>query len=241
MIPKRPSEFDCQNCPARHFSVFQTLESNLVDRIDQARTSNLYKKGQIIFYEGNPAFGMFCISTGKVKLYKTTPEGKRLIVRISGPGDQLGYLAMFGDQPYSATAEVIEDATICFVDRSTLFPLISQSNQLSLNYVKTLAKELFLVQTRATDIAHRSVRERMANLLILLERKYGRKTKDGIILDLRLSREDIAELAGTSKETAIRVLSEFRQKKLIRDHGPNVVLLSSKKLAEIAGVLEYGV
>jgi len=226
---------DCLICPSRDLSVFQTLEPELLDRVNQTRTSNLYKKGQIIFYEGNPAFGMFCIRTGKVKLYKSTSEGKRLIVRLSGPGDQLGYLAMFGNQPYSATAEVIEDAIICFIDRSILFPLLSKSNVLTLNYVKTVAKELFLIQSRATDIALGSVRERMASLLLLLKEKYGKKTRDRILLDIPLSRTDLAEMAGTTKETAIRVLSDFRHEKLVDDQGENIVLLQPLRLAAIAG------
>jgi len=229
---------DCLICPARSLSVFQTLEADLIKRINQTRTSNLYRKGQIIFYENNPAFGMFCIETGKVKLYKTTSEGKRLIVRISGPGDQLGYLAMFGNQPYSATAEVIEDALICFIDRSTLFPLISESNTLTLNYVKTLARELFLVQARATDIAHGSAREKMADVLLLLTKRYGKKTRDGILLNLPLSRTDLAEIAGVTKETAIRILSDFRRKKLIKDQGENIILLSPSQLVKIAGIVE---
>jgi len=234
----KQTQVDCLICPARILSVFQTLEPELIERISQTRTTNLYKKGQIIFYEGNPAFGMFCIETGKVKLYTTTPEGKRLIVRISGPGDQLGYLSMFGNQSYSATAEVIEDAMICFIDRSTLFPLISKSNTLSLNYIKTLANELFHVQARATDIAHSSVRERIAGLLIFLKEKYGKNTRDGILLNLPLSRSDLAELAGTTKETAIRTLSDFRREKLIKDQGENIVLLSPSRLASIAGFVE---
>ena len=218
--------------------MFYTLEAELINRINQTRTSNLYKKGQIIFYEDNPAFGMFCIETGKVKLYKTTSDGKRLIVRISGPGDQLGYLAMFGNQPYSATAEVIENALVCFIDRSTLFPLILESNTLSLNYVKTLARELFLVQARATEIAYSSVREKMADVLLLLTKRYGKKTREGILLDLPLSRTDLAEIAGTTKETAIRILSDFRRKKLIKDQGENIILLSPSQLANVAGIVE---
>lgn len=234
---KKP-ETDCLLCPARHISVIQTLEPELVDRLNLTRTVNLYEKGQIIFYEGNPAFGMFCIQSGKVKLYKTSSEGHRLIVRISGQGDQLGYLAMFGNQPYSATAEVIEDAMICFIDRSTLFPLISESKDLGMNYVKTLARELFIVQARATEIAHGSARQRMAGLLLLLKERYGRKMREGIVLELAVSRSDLAEMIGTTKETAIRVISRFRKERLIKDSEKKIVLLSPGRLAEVAGFVE---
>ena len=229
---------ECRICPDRHRSAFRSLEPELVELIDDSKRSNLYRKGQVIFYEGNPAYGLFCINSGKVKLYKTTPDGKRLILRIANPGDQLGYLALFTEQPYSATGETLEDSVICFVDRRTLYPLMSKYKDVTWAIIHGLAEELSLTRDRAMDIAHRSVRERMAGLLLLLKARYGQENDEGTLLNISLSRQDLAELIGTTKETAVRVLSDFRQEHLIKDRNRRLLLLSPKKLAEAAGFLD---
>lgn len=209
-----------------------------MDLVNDSRRTKLYRKGQIVFYEGDPAFGLYCINSGKVKVYKTTAEGKRLILRIANPGDQLGYLALFSDQPYSATGEAIEDSIICFVDRRCIYPLISKNRDSGLTIIQNLAKELIVAQERATDIAHRSVRERMAGLLLLLKERYGQEDEEGILLDVTLSRGELAELIGTANETAVRVLSDFRQENLIKDKNRMILLLSPLKLSKVAGFLD---
>ena len=231
-------QLNCLICPVRHLSAFQSLEPEIVALVNAQKRSTFYRKGQVVFYEGNPSYGLFCINSGKVKLYKTTPAGKRLTLRIANPGEQLGYLSLLAGQPYSATGEVLEDANICFIDRRTIYPLLSEKKDASWAILQILAKELILAQDRATDIAHRPVRERMAGLLLLLKQKYGQEDAEGIRLEISLPREDLADLIGTTTETAVRVLSDFRQEHLIKDKNHHIVLLTPKKLAEAAGFLD---
>lgn len=231
-------QLNCLICPVRHLNAFQSFEPKVVELISDEKRSTLYSKGQVVFYEGNPSYGLYCINSGKVKLYKTTQGGKRLTLRIANPGDQLGYLSLLSDQPYSATAEVLEDAVICFIDRRTIYPHLSKKKDASWAILRMLAKELILAQDRATDIAHRPVRERMAGLLLLLKEKYGQEDAEGVRLEISLSREDLADLIGTTTETAVRVLSDFRQEHLIKDKNRHILLLAPKKLAKAAGFLD---
>ena len=116
--------------------------------------------------------------------------------------------------------------------------LIEKNPHATRSLIHGLAQRLSITTDRATDIAYRSVRERVAGMLLQLEAKYGRPEGDAVRLDIALSREDLAELIGATKETLVRVLSDFRQEQLITDKGSNLVLLSPKKLAKIAGYLD---
>ena len=229
---------DCTICPVRHLSTFKSLEPELVDLVNDQKRSNLYRKGQIVFYEGNPSYGLFCLNSGRVKLFKMTTEGKRLTLRIAEPGDQLGHLSLLSGQPYSASAEALEDSVICFIDRKIIFPILSEQKDVSWAILQNLAKEMIVAQNRAIDIAHRSVRERMAGLLLLLNEKYGHEHEEGILLDLKLSRSDLADLIGISEETSVRVLTDFREELLIRDQNRQILLLAQEKLSDIAGFLD---
>lgn len=225
---------ECTTCLSRVLGVFCSLEKETLGEFSQHKTSNEYKKGQVIFYEGNSAFGLYCIFSGRVKLYKTGIDGRQQIVRIGGPGDLLGYRSLFSDEPYHATAEVLEDASICCIDKNAFFPVLAKNPKLSLNIIKKLAKELRAAEDLATSIAQKSVRERMAELLLMLKETYGKKGKKGIRIDLHLSREEMAEMIGVTQETAIRLLSDFKKEQLIEVKERDITILNPEALLETA-------
>lgn len=231
---QKVAKLDCKTCSSRILGVLCDLDSAGVNECNQHKTTNTYKKGQVIFYQGNQAYGLYCIFAGRIKLYKIGVDGKQQIVRIAGPGDLLGYRSLFADEPYHATAEALEDATICCVDKNAFFPMLSKNPQLSLNIIKKLARELRAAEDMATSIAHRSVRERMAELLLMLKETYGKPGKKGIRIDLQLSREELAEMIGITQETAIRLLSEFKLDGLIEVKERDITILNPKALLETA-------
>jgi CRP-like cAMP-binding protein len=212
------------------------LEQSALEECNLHKTTNVYQKGQVIFYEGNQAYGLYCIFSGRVKLYKTAADGKQQIVRITGPGDLLGYRALFSEEPYSANAEALEESTICCIDKNAFSQILPKNPELALNIIKKLAKELQLAEDRAMSIAHKSVRERMAELLLMLKETYGRPDKKGIRIDLQLSREEMGEMIGITQETAIRVLSEFKQGKMIDVKEREITILDLKSLLETARI-----
>jgi CRP-like cAMP-binding protein len=230
------AKLDCATCGSRVLGVLCNLDKEGLEECNEHKTTNQYKKGQVIFYEGNQSYGLYCIFAGRVKLYKTGVDGRQQIVRIAGPGDLLGYRSLFADEPYAATAEVIEDATICCVDRNAFFPLLSKNPQLSLNIIRKLARELREAEDLATSMAHRSVRERMAELLLMLKETYGKPAKAGVRIDLHLSREEMAEMIGVTQETAIRLLSEFKKDGLIDVKERDITVLDPKGLVETANI-----
>ena len=237
-MAQKSSSFHCESCPSRLLGVYCVLDEPALQEIDEHKTTNQYKKGQIIFYEGNQAFGLYCINAGRVKVYKTGIEGRQQIVRIAGPGDLLGYRALFSDEPYHATAEALEDAAICCVDKKVFFSVLSKKPELALDLIKKLARELRQAEDLATSIAQKSVRERMAELLLMLKEAYGKETKQGFLIDLHLSREEMAEMIGITQETAIRLLSEFRKDKFIEVKERDITILNLPALLKTAN-LDY--
>lgn len=230
----KTAKLECQTCSSHFLGVLCELEDHALAECNQHKTTNTYKKGQVIFYEGNQAYGLYCIFDGRIKLYKTGVDGRQQIVRIAGPGGLLGYRSLFSEEPYHATAEVIKDATICCVDKHAFFPLLIKNPNLALNIIKKLSRELRCAEDLVTSIAQRSVRERMAELLMILKETYGKTVKTGFKIDLELSREELADMIGITQETAIRLLSEFKNDQLISVQGREIIILNAKALLEIA-------
>lgn len=225
---------DCQTCTSRLLGVMCDLKGEGIQECDQHKTTNHYKKGQVIFYEGNQAYGLYCVFSGRVKIYKTGVDGRQQIVRIAGPGDLLGYRSLFADEPYHATAEALEEATICCIDKNAFFPVLARNPNLALNIIKKLSHELRAAEDLATSIAHRSVRERMAELLLMLKETYGKPGKKGILIGLHLSREELAEMIGITQETAIRLLSEFKSDGMIEVKERDITILNHQALLDTA-------
>ena len=227
---------ECETCGSRLLGVLCELQGHELDEFNEHKTTNTYRKGQVIFYEGNPAYGVHCIFSGHVKLYKSGIDGRQQIIRISGPGDIVGYRSLFADEPYHATAEALEDATICCIDKNAFFPVLSKNPNLSLNIIKKLARELRQAEDLATSIAQRSVRERMAELLLMLKQTYGKQTQRGAVIELQLSREEMAEMIGITQETAIRLLSEFKKDGLIDVKEREITVLNYRSLLQAANL-----
>lgn len=236
MTTVRSPKLSCEECPSRLLGVLCAIEDPALEDLNRRKTTNMYKKGQVIFYEGNDAYGIYCIYAGRVKLFKSAISGRQQIVRVAGPGDLIGYRAIFAEEPYAATAEALEDATICCIDKNAFFSVMSDNPKLALTVIRKLAKELRIAEDMATSIAQKSVRERMAELILMLKETYGRPSKKGVTIDLHLSREEMAEMIGITQETAIRLLSEFKQDGLIEVKEREITVLNPKALVEVANL-----
>lgn len=228
------SQHSCHHCDSRSLGVFCSLNNPALEEFDNHKTENKYKKGQIIFYEGNHAFGLFCILSGRIKLYKSGYDGRPQIVRLAGPGDLLGYRSLFADEPYHATAEALEDTLLCCIDKAAFYNVLKKNPELGFNILQKLSRELRVAEDLATSIAQKSVRERMAELLLMLQESYGSQQKLGVRINLQLSREEMAEMIGTTQETVIRLLSDFKREKLILLKDRDLTVLNPKALIEIA-------
>ncbi len=224
---------DCAHCENKDKSIFCELEEKSLQSISDQKIMNTYKKGQVLFHEGNPAFGVYCISTGKVKLTKMSEAGKEIIISISGPGDIVGSQHIVKSGLNDVTATAIEETKICFIDREFMSKTIKEQPSCAMELVSHLTNDALKMHDRMAHFSHKNVRERVAYLLIDLAKSYGSETGHGIRLGIQLSREDMAGMLGIASETLIRELSVLKDEGVIEQDGKTIVLLKKNELESL--------
>jgi CRP-like cAMP-binding protein len=227
----------CADCKSRLNNVFCTLTDDQLANLSVEKSCNIYKKGQLVFFEGNRPTGLYCVNKGKVKVYQIGNEGKEQIIRLAKDGDILGYRSLISGEHYTASASIIEDATICYIPKKTFFDLLQTNSDLSTRMMKLLSNDLKSAEKRITGLAQKPVRERMAETILMLKEFYGLDSEKHTIR-ANLSREDIANIVGTATETAIRILSEFRSEKMINLLGKRIQIVNNDALMKAANVFD---
>lgn len=218
-------------------TLFSNLERHLAKELHEKKHSRFYKRKQALYYEGNPLTGIYFIQSGRAKSYKIGPEGKQYILRIANAQDILGLESIFKADPYFySTAEMLEEGWVHLIEKRVFMDLINKDPRIATSMMTALASQVMTSDEERLDLAQRAVRERMAKLLITLSNHYGTPTKMGVSLHLKLSREEIAEMIGTAAESAIRLLSEFKEEKMIALEGKDIIILDEKRLMSTANL-----
>jgi CRP-like cAMP-binding protein len=223
---------ECQTCSCKKDGIFAHCALEELEVITSNKSCTTYKRGQAIFQEGNKPFGIFCLTEGKVKITKIGSEGKEQIVRFAKPGDTLGYRALMSDTRYSASAIALEECKACFISSHDFNELISKNYLVAKDMMRMLSNALADAENSLAHLATKPVRERIAEALILLMRMYGKPNEKQF--SISLSREDLASMVGTAKETAIRFLSELKDEEIISTHGSNITILNPDELVKIS-------
>ncbi|MBI4930353.1 MAG: Crp/Fnr family transcriptional regulator [Bacteroidetes bacterium] len=227
----------CEKCRNFSNSVFCSLNKTEQEQISGHKTFHLYKKGQVIFYEGNQPQGLYCIYSGKVKIHKLGDNGKDQIVRLAKTGNVVGYRALLSIDNYYATATALENTLVCFFPKATYLNLLMNNPEFSMKTIKMLSGNLRIAEQMITNMAQKQVRERMAGALLYLKDFFGLE-EDGATINTVLTRQDIGNIAGTTTETSIRILSDFNKNKIIRIVGKKIKILNKKELLHIANISE---
>lgn len=233
MVRKKAETPECKTCPAYKNSIFCHLGEEEVNALTVEKGYSFYKKGQNVFLQGNYPHGVFCIQSGKVKLYNLGEEGKEQILRFYGPGNIIGYRAIVSGENYFSNATAIEDSKICFISKSTFLKYLSDNPTFAMFVLNQLALDLKMAEQNIVSMAHKHVRERMAEALIRLCDFYG-MDEDNITVNATLSRQELGSIAGTSAESAIRIIHEFQEMKIIRLNGKKIIILDFDKLERLA-------
>lgn len=227
---------DCAHCKSKNISLFHFCHSHELESISENKTCALYKKGQLLFHEGANAYGLYCLNEGKVKLFKTTIDSKEQIIRIVTPGDFIGYGALLSSTAYQVTAEVLEDAVVCFIPKEEITRLFTENKQFSEGMFKLLTKTMDDTVEKMADIAYKPVRGRIAEALLLLRQTYKNdQNPEGVI---HITREDLASYVGTVKETAIRVLKDLKEEHLIETKNHDIRIIDAAGLARVCALYD---
>lgn len=209
-------------------SLFYLLHSDDALRIKNEKATSFYKKNQPLFIEGSYPRGVFCIISGKVKVFSTGETGKEQIIRIAGAGDVVGFRALFSEEPYRLSATTLEQSSIFFIKIEDFLELVHSQPELLQAVLRELSKESGERADFIKAMAQKTVRERLAIVLLVLESIY----KDDLI---NLSREDLANFVGTATETLIRLLKDFKDENLIEVQGRKIKLIDVDKIYQESG------
>ena len=202
-----------------------------LDHLNYKKNSVFYKRGEIIYHEGSRINGFYCMHSGIIKVYKTGIDGKEQIIRFAKRGDIIGYRSILSNELACTTAKIIEDSTLCYISSDILFSLVKNNSNFSMEIMKLTCKELGEANAYITDIAQKTVRERLAEVLIHLKDNFG--LDDDQVLQISLTREELANIVGTATESVIRLLSEFKNDGLIELNGRKIKILNSRSLIKI--------
>jgi len=224
----------CENCIAAGHSLFRDLTPDQLEKADLNKGCSIYKRGTIIYHEGNRINGYYCVNRGVIKIYKTGFDGKEQIVRFAKRGDIIGYRSVLSRELACTTAKVLEDASLCFIPGDILFELVKLNSAFALQLMQLTCKELGDANNFITDIAQKTVRERLAEILLLLRDTF--ELDENKVLKISLTREELANMVGTATESVIRLLSEFKADGYIELQGRKIRILNVSGLQKVANL-----
>ena len=199
-----------------------------IPAIEANKKTTHYKKGELIFKEGEEVKGIYFVYSGTVKIHKKWGNEKELIIRFAKGGDIIGHRGLGIEMLYPISGTALENTTTCFIDLNFFKTTITVNNDFTIKLLMFYAEELQRSERKMSNLAHLQVKGRIAFSLLSLKAKFG--TTPGGSIDILLSRQDLASYAGTTYETVFRILNEFVQDGLIRLEGKNIILLNDKIL-----------
>ncbi|MGN8068844.1 response regulator [Mucilaginibacter sp. SG564] len=197
-------------------------------KIIQERKVRLFKKNQVIYYDGDKGNGLYLVTGGKIKTIKLAEDGRELMTGIYGADEYLGVNAMLSNEVYTDTATALEDSTLCLIPKDQLEQLLHLYPEVAREFIKLLANDIRDKEDQLMQLAYHSVRKRMAEALSRLYKQQSSE-KDGF----KITREDLAAMAGMATETVSRTLSDFKEEGLIEKKGSLIQVLNPEKLAKM--------
>lgn len=219
--------------------VFLGLTAAESEALLRAGVTHTYRKGEVIFREGGIPTGIFHIKSGRVKKYKSTAKGREQIIYLCSEGELLGYHAVLADERYPDSTAALTVSEITFFPRESFLQALSHSSALSNRLLKALAHEFSLFINTFTTLATKTVRERLAFNLLLLEEKFKSPGVTTDSVDIQLSRTDLANILGTAKETLVRLLKDFKQKKLIQTTSSSIRIINREGVINEANLMGH--
>ena len=215
-------------------SILRHLDDDEMAYLEEESEIRHYKKNEMVFLQGKRITGCYVILSGIVKQFKTGVEGKEHIFRLAKPFEILGFRSVLSEEPACNTSTVIENSVVYYIPKECLHHLVKTNGNFALNLLQIACRELEESHSLITEIAQKSVRERLAELLLMLKNKFG--VNENNQLNIVLSREEYANIVGTATESIIRQLSEFKTAGYISITGKKITILDDMALEKIAAI-----
>ena len=217
-----------ENCDLKGCILCRMCMPAWLPAIEANRETFSFKKGELLFKEGDTVEGMYFVYSGKVKVHKKWGEEKELIVRIAGPGDIVGHRGLGGDIFYPVSGTALEPVTVCYVDLDFFQATLKANHEFLYQLMMFYASELKVSENNMRNIVHMPVKSRVAHILSELQKKFG-KNPDGSI-NIVLSWQDLASYTGAAYETVFRAIKELKDEGVVNVDGKQIRILDEVKL-----------
>lgn len=219
---------DCNNCENTNCIIYKNLNSESMQKLIKAKNTIVCKKNQQFISEGAPVNGLYFIQEGNAKVLKTGINGKEQILRFVDNGEIIGHRGFGTSKTYSIGAVTINETVLCNFNSETLKEMFQNNPNLTYDLMIFYAEELNKSENKIKSIAQMTVREKVIDTLLYLNKKFGNNPKG--YLDIQLSRKEIADFAGTTNEQVIRTLSSLKQEEYIELKGKKIKIIETEKL-----------
>lgn len=216
---------DKMYCP-KQIDIFADLDQAEMEELDRMMVLTTYKRGKTLYEPDERREVLFLLKTGRVELYRLSPEGRKLVIASIGPGTFFGEMALVGQGMYDSYAEAVEDSTACVLTRSDVERLLLAKPKVALRFLEVVGQRLKDSEARLEEIAFKNARSRVASLLLRLHQ--GRNAVD-------LSHQDLADRIGVYRETVTNVLDQFKSDGLIETGRRKITIIKPDELEHIAG------
>lgn len=227
---------NCRNCPVWKQSLFSSLSNEALDSLSEAKFSEIHKRGEIFFEKGEAADYIHCLRSGSAKVSLSPANSKsQSIVRIAGPGEVLGYRCVFSSPTFRGTTTALSESVSCRISTNTIIRLIEIDSKFSLEILRRMGLEIARAERHLQSFCQKSVRERLAEALLILKDKFGEETSQGWRISIQMTRTDLSQWIGAAKETIIRCLKDFTDERLIKKKNRSLYLKDLSALTEISG------
>jgi CRP-like cAMP-binding protein len=216
--------------------LFGELDENARRRLAEVAIERNYKKGQLIFYQGDLGESLFIVAEGSVKVFVTSEDGDEMVLVTLGPGDIFGELAVIDGGPRSASAETLEATKLLALTRTTLLQVMHEHPAITDSLLRTLGSVVRRLTEQATDLVFLDLHGRVAKLLVSFTDSRGVDQHGETILDLRLTQTDLAAMVGGSRQSVNQILRLFERRGLVELRGRKIVVKELAQLRRRAGL-----
>jgi CRP/FNR family transcriptional regulator len=215
--------------------IFGMLSPSDMEEVKSYIIPVTFKKKEIIFSEGDPADYVYIVTKGKIKVTKLSRSGREIIIDIVSPMDLFGIVAVMSGCPYPANAVAMDNAEVLKISRNNLINILERFPKLMYCIAMNIGDRIKGSHEALKNIAVEKVESRIASLLIKLADKAGSKTDDAVAIEMKLTKQDLAEMVGTTVETSIRTMSKFKKMGIVSEKSGKIVIKDLTRLKSLCG------
>lgn len=231
---KETQTHNCESCTGKYCAtkvpIFSVLDKEQLSEVMSSIIRRRYKKGQIIFFEGDVSDKFYIINGGKIKIFKYTKEGKEQILYILSEGDFLGYLSLLKKGKFDFNAEALDDVHVCLLTKDDFDKIVKKTPEISLRILENLHDRLVSLENLVQTLSTKDIEARIAGILINFARDFGKEEKEGVVLEMPLSREEMANYIGVTRETMSRKLTAMEDEGVIELVGNKKIIIKDMDL-----------